>query len=312
MDKLNPERVVKFIELAAERQRIYCYKTLGFARPYTQDKQFDTWFFCNVFRDQDKVTKWIVENVCKPYADMDNLWRKVILARRLSRISSLEAVQKAGGFADISKAKPILKYLVAVGEPIITNAFVMGIPDPSLGDNKVDYMFNLIEFYWQEGILPDALKTNSVEKVTRALMKAPNMGGFLSYEVATDFTYTRYLRNATDLKTWANPGPGCVRGLNVLCNGHEDIGIDKRNTLPIMRELLARWQEYCTQDKVDQWVQSVKSTQEKGKGFWLSGFPALFVRDSFSRFLSLSMREVEHWLCEFDKHERTRDNKRRY
>lgn len=38
----------------------------------------------------------------------------------------------------------------------------------------------------------------------------------MSYEVVTDLRHTHYQRTATDKVTWANAGPGALRGVNRL------------------------------------------------------------------------------------------------
>jgi hypothetical protein len=296
-------RLKKFFETAKERQIIYTLKELGRPRPWTQDSQFNTWYFCNVFRRNDKVTKWIIENVIRKYESHEDLWKKIILARRLSRISSMDYLATYGGFDSLGKAKRLLWYLKEMGQPILTNAFVMGIPDPSLGSNKIDFIFNLIDFYEKRGIEDFLVGNRSIESVTRFLMSAPNMGGFLSYEIATDFTYSRYLYDATDKMTWANPGPGCKRGLNVIEFGDPDFkNVDDKTALTDMRSILGIW-KIEVENNIEKWIQEAKIRANTDLDY---------VEALMGDFLNLSMREVEHWLCEFDKHERTRPNKRTY
>ena len=299
-----PPRLEKFFTTAKERHIIHIVKECGIPRPWSTDSQFNTWYFCNVFRQLDKVTVWIKKNVIDVYADDPDLWAKIILARRLSRIESMEAVKKAGGFDDFQKARETLNYMKAVGLPVITNAFIMGIPDPSLGDNKVDYIFNLIDFYRKLGIVAFLDTNPNTEWTVRWLKQAPNMAGFLSYEVASDFAYSRYLINATDKYTWANPGPGCKRGLNVIT-----YGIPNFKTIPdeiaimTMGGILARWWEYARTHLDDWMAEAVRRVGVNNTEYAIK---------EMSMFNDLTMREVEHWLCEFDKHERVGKNKRRY
>jgi hypothetical protein len=301
-------RIEKFFQTAFERQIIYVLKEHGAKRPWTEDNQFNTWYFCNVFRYQDKVTKWIIQNIIERYAGDKDLWKKIIVARRLSRIESMEAVGKAGGFVDLEQGRVILKKMVHLGLPIITNAFVQGIPDPCLGTNKIDYMYNLIKFYEDMNILPNAATCGWIQTCTENLMLAPNMGGFLSYEVASDFTYsTQYLKDAKDRLTWANAGPGAIRGLNVIETGFADGHIvNQANSLEYMREVLKEWEDYIGKHFAEYTAEAKSRLGEE---------PSLIptkVDKIMGAFLDISMREVEHWLCEFDKHERVGKNKRKY
>lgn len=297
-------RLKKFFETAKERQIIYTLKTLGLPRPWTQDSQFNTWFFCNVFRRNDKVTAWILQNILHKYWDDKDLWKKILLARRLSRMESMQFLFDKGGFDDFEKARILLYALKENGLPIVTNAFVMGIPDPSLGSNKIDYMFNLMDFYENIGIEKFLEDCPTIEQTTRFLMRAPNMGGFLSYEVATDFTYSRYLQDAKDINTWANPGPGCRRGLNVILTGDANTGprMTENDVLSCMRQIYALWQIEIA-NSFDAWVDEASY-----RAGLTDHRPQILMAD----FRRLTMREVEHWLCEFDKHERKGKNKRTY
>ena len=299
-----PPRLERFFETAKERQIIYIQKTLGMRRPWTMDSQFNTWFFCNVFRQLDKVTVWIKENIIDAYPDEQDLWAKIILARRLSRIESMEAVRKVGGYIDFERGKKALEYMKAVGLPIITNAFIMGIPDPSLGDNKLDYMFNLIDYYREQGIEAFLETKPNIEKTTKWLRRAPNMAGFLSYEVASDFTYSRYLKDANDRYSWANPGPGAKRGLSVIRTGFPDMEkMNDDDAIELMEMIFLVWKDYI-KEHLDDWM--AEACRRVGT------LNSDFAKSAMSMFNRLTIREVEHWLCEFDKHERIGRNKRRY
>lgn len=301
-------RLKNFFDIAFERQIIYALKEAGVPRPWTQDSQFNTWYFCNVFRKQDKVTKWIIDHLITPYADDKDLWKKLVLARRLSRLETLEGLEKIDGFNDFNRARKFLMARVAAGIPIMTNAFMLGIPDPSLGTNKVDYIFNLISFYEQVHILPEASHFSSIEACVYQLSKAPNMGGFMSYEVASDFTYCKqYLSRANDIMTWANAGPGCRRGVNYVEHGIADTKITQEDALMYMRSYLKEWQDYCDNNLNRAFKEGCSRIPDDQRLF---GIPIM--NDAMSAFNHLTMREVEHWLCEMDKHERIGPNKRRY
>ena len=113
-----------------------------------------------------------------------------------------------------------------------------------------------------------ALDTRSLEETHKALMQYPGMGPFMAYEVVTDLAHTPVLRRARDRMTWANPGPGCLRGLgHVYGTRHTRAN---PATLLHMRELL----DLAGPDSF----------------YWPEDWPAW------------DMRTVEHWLCEYDKY----------
>ena len=89
----------------------------------------------------------------------------------------------------------------------------------------------------------------------------------MAYEVVTDLRHTKWLNNAPDIMTWANPGPGAKRGLNRIHGRELTQSVTREQQIQEMRDLLEL----------------------------LNGKP-----------LSLEMRDIEHCLCEFDKYERVR------
>jgi len=105
-------------------------------------------------------------------------------------------------------------------------------------------------------------------------------GPFMAYEVVTDLRHTRYLRNAPDIYTWANAGPGAIRGLNRLYG----------------RELGAKPRPEQTNAEMFKLMKELNDLDEPG-------FNATFGEpcDVNPRF---EMRDIEHSLCEFAKWER--------
>lgn len=91
----------------------------------------------------------------------------------------------------------------------------------------------------------------------------------MAYEVVTDFRWTRYLRGALDIMTWANAGPGALRGLNRLAGRRLTARV--RDPVGEMRALLA-----------------------------IANGPNSPLGEHVPR--PLEMRDIEHSLCETDKH----------
>lgn len=269
-----------------ERHCIYLAKEAGKPWPWTQDKILQTYAFCNVFRELDKVTIWIRKNWREPYADHPNLAFAMCVARQINWPESLEAIGFPGTFRldnhkdngkscamEVWKENAIhtLEYQQAQGHKIYTGAYMIRA-EPSLpGQSKIRYTFDKVLWpVWlalsgQEGTkLP--LNGSTIQGYTEYLEKFYGWGGFMAYESATDLRHTRYLKDAPDIMTWAQPGPGAQRGLNRL---H---GRDLKK--PVRRA---------------QAIQEMKELLEMSPKFLEPHVPAL------------EMRDVEHSLCECDK-----------
>ena len=118
----------------------------------------------------------------------------------------------------------------------------------------------------------------NLENVWQWFRSQRGIGDFLAYEIVSDLRHTKYLRDAPDIMTWANAGPGALRGLTRLW-GYQPktrqisgYSFPKKNALEAMQTLLEKSQEARWELHTPPW----------------------------------EMREVEHWLCEFDKYERIR------
>jgi len=105
-------------------------------------------------------------------------------------------------------------------------------------------------------------------RLCNALADVPGFAGtgFMAYEVVSDLRWTSVLNDAHDVLAWANPGPGCARGLNWV--HRRDSSPSRDRMIAEMRRLLA------------------EAPERTG-------------------LLNLEMREIEHSLCEFDKYMRT-------
>lgn len=108
----------------------------------------------------------------------------------------------------------------------------------------------------------------------------------MAYEVVTDLRHTRYLNEAPDIYSWANAGPGAIRGLNRLHG--RDLGA-KPKPEATNREM------FDLMNDLNDWAEP---------GFTQTFGPRLDGgEDTFPRF---EMRDIEHCLCEFDKYERVK------
>ena len=140
--------------------------------------------------------------------------------------------------------------------------------------------------------------TSKIETIFDIMKVYGGVGGFMAYEYATDFTYSkRYSESPkVDKYTWLNLGPGAVRGLNRLLHG-KPLKTKPPYALDLCLDILKRWKEWTYAKGVN--------LPEKSK------CPILYSAVTYT-YKHLDMRTVEHWLCEFDKYERGGSSKRNY
>jgi hypothetical protein len=269
-----PDALDRFLYWMEERQRIYLRRQSGQPWPWTDDPILQRYRFCNVYREQDRTTTWIRENWREPYADHPNLWFAMCIARQINYIDTLADI----GFPE--QWQPHYVYAVmqkreALGLKVFTSAYMVGGGSPR-GTYKIEYIvWRVLNQLWESTrntTLPWDRPNCTLELATLFLSKFRGFGMFLAYEVVTDMRHTRYLCNAPDINTWANPGPGAVRGLNRLTGRSLQSRPGRKQLIDEMRELLQ--------------IATARTD------------PAILP--------NLEMRDIEMSLCEFDKYERLR------
>lgn len=266
-----------------ERHRIYLLRREGNPAPWTADQILRDYRFCNLFRELDKVTVWVRKNIREPYADHPNLWFMLAIARTYNLPSTLQALKDVCWPTetwDPDLATAVCEDLQKRGLPLHTGAYMIRAESDSRREwysrTKAYYLNHIVlgRLWENRAWLVEELST-SLERATQALRNFHGWGGFMAYEVVTDLRWTRYLEKASDIYTWANPGPGANRGLNRYHGRPLKLRLKDSVLVEEMRDLLA-----------------------------IANGPESLLQVHVPR--PLEMRDIEHSLCEFDKYERTR------
>lgn len=289
--------IARFFKYARARHQIYLDRVAGKPRPWTKDPILDTYRFTNVFRELDKTTVWFAENVRTPLRDKPEVLLATVAFRLLNRIETGKAIfmdddllDNSSAFYDLvrtgstSSMKKAIKARCGRG-PYVTGGYIISSPK---GYSKLDGMLKVIgdfakssrwQHYAEQGIAGyGGGGFETLEGMHEWLKFQPYLGPFHSYEIVTDLRFTKLLEDSPDINTWANPGPGCKRGLNRV------FGRDLREKIPLeqrMNEmrLLLKHAHYVGEHQLEVWPEHWPKWE---------------------------MREVEHTLCEFDKYERVR------
>lgn len=259
----------------------------GQTKPWTADSIFQQYRFCNVFRELDVVTQWIAENIRTPFADHQHLWFMLAIARTINHpptlrelIDSPDAWPAAPNFSP-ERMTYVLDARKARGEQVYTGAYMIRAESNPKAAwypwSKQRYVSEIVlGRLWEDRrkLTDECEAARTLEETWGLLAGEPyyiGWGPFMSYEWVTDLRWTRYLKNATDKLTWANAGPGALRGLRRLRTA--DGTLDPQTIRPAealvgMRRLLALAPE---------------------------NLPEAFGS-------ALELRDIEHSLCEVDKY----------
>lgn len=213
-----------------ERHKVYLKRHhLKLAAPWTDDPVLANYRFCNIYRELDTVSEWIIDNIIKPHEKNPNLWFMLAMARIINWPDTLQAIMDAGAFP-VDRWKPdavyaVLNHMKAEKKKIITGAYIINSVFPK-GVNPKDrskayYIpyFGLDPLWKRRDELGPVFKTNQTDAV-EALRSSQGWGPFMAYQVIVDLTYSRrWLGRADDIETFTSPGPGTTRGMNRLLFG---------------------------------------------------------------------------------------------
>jgi hypothetical protein len=209
MKNLEPLRI-----FMVERERIRVKKEAGEPRPWTEDMILQHHFFCNLRREDDKVSKWIKINWRDPHENDPDLWFALLVARRGT--NHTETLEELGYPVpwDPSKFKTILRDRKARGEKTLnTQAYQLVVPGHKGTQSQLlaDIVLSPI---WEQRINLRPVENEALASYHARLSKTKNIGPWFSSQIIADLKYTKWLRGARDWWTFVVPGPGSVRGLN--------------------------------------------------------------------------------------------------
>jgi hypothetical protein len=279
-----------------ERHKIYVAREAGKKYPWTGDKILGTYKFTNPYRQNDRVTKeWTRRWVTllgrgKKMTDGD-----IIFHCAMFRLFNWPETYDALHYGlnkdwDVNKAIDILsKRRDDDHEQIFTGAYIVSngnsdAPKVEVICKALDYLYDgrnkkqiAAEKLPMRHMIARKLKRRpSMQRCVNLLAsRIPTVGPFVGYEIACDLRHTRILADATDILSWANAGPGAMRGIHRLLYGQakNPTGEKRPPYNECMRSLLA-----MAPDRL---------SKEHEKSEW-----------------PFEMREVEHSLCEYDKYSR--------
>jgi len=253
-----------------ERELIRIAKEhLNLEPPWTDDEILQKYKFCQVFREEDRTTRWFKRHIRNVWRDDPEVLMATVIFRWFNFIETGRTLIRHNLHIEWDRKKAIEE--ITKQDKWVTGAYIVKTPNRM---DKVTGVAECISHMWsdREKLVDQILATESLEKSWEILRDYPYMGPFMAYEVITDLRHTYLLRDAKDILTWANAGPGAMRGLNRLAGRDLDFSRRSHPWNDEMRELWEISRERLNPNLID-----------------------------LSRF---EMREIEGGLCEFDKYSR--------
>lgn len=213
----------KLMHWIVERHSVFLKKEQGLPKPWTADPILRGHFFTNPYRENDKVTRWYAKNIREPLASSPHLVFATVCFRWFNWPATGEVLLRHSLLTNWSTAKAVdvLAKIKAAGVQVFTGAYNIsnsGSAKPKVNRVCEDYL----EPVWQvQAALTKGIAGHALSEAHKAISKMPGMGGsgFMAAQVVADLKYAKLLRGAPDWHTWCSPGPGSIRGLNLVLAG---------------------------------------------------------------------------------------------
>ena len=191
----------------AERWNVYHLKQQHQPKPWSDNKVFQETYFCNVHRENDKVTKWIRGHY---NIDLDLMPEfNMILARFVNKPSSLDQM---GWPFDKWGIPQQARFELWMGQPgAWGSAYIVSTNGRSMP--KHEYISGLLTAALEQ--CEQVGKANTCLAAHVALQRISGLASFMAAQVVADLKNTKGhpLNTAEDWWTFVAPGPGSLRGM---------------------------------------------------------------------------------------------------
>ena len=205
---------------AAERQHAFERRVAGQAPPWSDDPILQEYKFCNVFRAADRVSQYMIREVCYQEEECtpeDRIFQ-IVAFRTFSRIETWRSLHHLLGryptlddLADGSFGSG-LDTAKAQNGGLYTGAFILCATDAygqvSKHRNHVELFRHM---FLKDDLASDILGASSLYEVYELLHAYPLIGDFMAYQIAIDLNYSA-LVNFSESE-FTQPGPGALRGI---------------------------------------------------------------------------------------------------
>jgi hypothetical protein len=207
-----------FIYWIIERVAMQRRRTAG-EYPLTADPILAAYRFCNVNVSDDRVSRYIFDNITRPLADHPQLIVALTIARCINEPEVIEAVRDClPPTLNFERFVAVMQDRKARDLPLARRAYrIPGPPGEQRAVGLTRTLFApLAEAAEQVGPHPG----DTVAAVFERLSTFPYLGkGFLCAQIVRDLKQAGPLRAAPDWKTFVRSGPGSRQCINLLLGG---------------------------------------------------------------------------------------------
>ena len=219
------EKLLEYFEFIYDRQLIWHKKSvLNEAAPWSDDKLFQTFKFCNIYRELDRVSKVIDETICKdPNMGFEQKFFNIIAGRVFNldyTFTQLTGILDPSNF-NHKYYEDLLDSKIKKGVGIWNSAYTLTQMKYDANYRKEKHaQFLLLFQYIADNIsflTRGMQKSKTLREATLKLCNLPLIGEFLAGEIVQDLTYCRpffFANEMNDDNDLCPVGPGTIKAIS--------------------------------------------------------------------------------------------------
>ena len=209
MQKASPREVFEY--WIRERLNVLNSVNLNLPKPWSEDPIFRSVYFCNVQREEDKVTKYIRSWAAED--ETENLLGVYTLARLINWPDTLKEIDPNKIKRDPEYIFNTLKNIRKTNKKIFSGAYL--ITTCGIKMDKLEYVMRVVN-----DVTRVCLPQDTLQKQWEELIKIQGLGNFLAAQIVADLKNTQDTTwsRADDFLTFVASGPGSIKGLNYYNN----------------------------------------------------------------------------------------------
>jgi len=261
----SSDPVAAFMYFVHERQRIYQLKSSGCSPPYTENEVMSCKWFTNMYRELDRGTMYFRKKIlAKISLSPENFPEIVFKAIVYRLINKIETFEEFGKLPNIADWKTFQTFL---SRKMNRGEVIFTSAHQNMGFNRFcETMKEVLKKI--ESFTKNIVAAESLQQCFFMLKSITNIGPFFAWQISCDFLELKLIN--FDENTWTCLGPGAKAGLRRIFTVKSD-----REELELAQKL-TKIMDY--------------------------GFKALNLEFPYFLGRKLTLKNIEHALCEYDKY----------
>lgn len=203
-----------FVYFVRERERVRICKEAGKPAPWTADPILQQYRFCNMRREDDKVTKWVSANWRTPNSTDPDVWFAMAVARHVNLPHTLLEIGYPVPWNPDAFVRAIRRR-IAAGASAYNAAYMIRASRSAEWGDKAAYLAGpVLGTLWERRAELRPFAGDTLAGFHSRLERSFGLGSFMAAQVVADTKYVGPLLEAVDWWEFAASGPGSRRGLN--------------------------------------------------------------------------------------------------